>query len=145
MPLLEPKRTKYRKAHRGRNRGKSIRGNRLAYGEFGVRALGNGRMTSRQIEAIRVLLRRRIGSLGKMWIRVFPALPITKKPLETRMGKGKGAVDSYEARVRRGRILFELAGVPRAIAVEALSKVRYKMNIPTDVVTLRSEEGRPWR
>ena len=145
MPLLEPKRTKFRKAHRGRNRGKAVRGNRIAFGEFAVRALGNGRMTSRQIEAVRVLLRRRIGALGKMWIRVFPSLPITAKPMETRMGKGKGNVERWEARVRRGRILFEIAGVPREIAVGALKKVRYKINIPTDVVTLRSHEGRPWR
>lgn len=145
MPLLEPKRTKWRKAHRGRNRGKSIKGHRLAFGEFGVRALGNGRMTSRQIEAIRVLVRRRIGAGGRMWIRVFPDLPITKQPLETRMGKGKGAVERYEARIRRGRILFEVAGVPRDVAMTALKRVRYKMNIPIDVVTLRTHEGQPWR
>ncbi len=102
-------------------------------------------MTSRQIEAVRVLIRRRIGDRGKLWIRVFPHLPVTKHPLETRMGKGKGAVDRYEARIRRGQILFEVAGVPREIAKNALSKVRHKLSIPVDVVTLATHEGRPWR
>ena len=145
MPLLQPKRWKYLKAFRGRNRGKSIRGNKLAFGEFGVRANGNGRMTSRQIEAIRVLIRRRVGDKAKMWTRVFPDLPITKHPLEARMGKGKGAVERYEARIKRGQVLFEGAGVPSEQAKNALSKVRHKISIPVSVITLKSGEGKPWQ
>ena len=119
MPL-QPARTKFRKAQKGSLAGNAKRGNTLAFGEFGIQCLGRGKLTAAQIEAARVAISRHLKRKGKMWIRVFPHKPITKKPLETRMGKGKGPVEFYVAPVKPGVILFELSGVTPTLAKEAL-------------------------
>jgi large subunit ribosomal protein L16 len=119
MPL-QPARTKYRKTQKGSNAGNAKRGNTLAFGEFGMQSLGRGKLTAAQIEAARVAISRHLKRKGKMWIRVFPHKPITKKPLETRMGKGKGPVEYYVAPIKPGAVLFELSGVPSSLAKEAL-------------------------
>ncbi len=119
MPLL-PSRTKYRKVHRGSRAGDATRGNTLAFGEYGIQALGRGWMTSAQIEAARVAITRNMKRKGKVWIRVFPHKPVTKKPAETRMGKGKGGVEYWVAVVRPGTMLFEISGVSATVAKESL-------------------------
>ncbi|HEX9783573.1 MAG TPA: 50S ribosomal protein L16 [Opitutaceae bacterium] len=119
MPL-QPARTKYRKSHKGSLAGDASRGNTLAFGEFGIQALDRGNLTSSQIEAARVAINRHLKRKGKMWIRVFPHKPITKKPLEVRMGQGKGPVEYYVARIHPGTVLFEVSGVPVTLAREAL-------------------------
>ena len=116
---LAPARTKYRKSHKGSRAGNAKRGNTLAFGDFGLQSLTRGYMTGRQIEAARVTVTRHLKRKGKVWIRVFPHKPITKKPSETRMGKGKGSVDHYVAVIKPGAMLFELSGVPASIAKEA--------------------------
>lgn len=136
--MLMPKRMKYRKQFRGRMRGMAKGGTNLEYGEFGIQALEPGWITARQIEAIRVATVRRMKRRGKYWIRIFPDKPVSAKPAETRMGKGKGATDRYVAVVKPGRILFEIAGVPEDIAREALKRAQYKLPIKTQVVS--SEE-----
>lgn len=136
--MLMPKRLKYRKQHRGRMTGKAQRGNELNQGDFGLQALGCCWMTARQIEAARVAMTRHAHRGGKIWIRVFPDLPVTQKPLETRQGKGKGAVDHYVAVIKPGRIMFEMAGVPEALAKEAMHLASQKLPIPTRFV--RREE-----
>ena len=115
-----PSRTKYRKVHKGRIRGKAQSGNTVAFGEFGIQSLSRGRMTSQQIEAARVAMTRSLKRKGKVWIRVFPHKPVTKKPAETRMGKGKGSVEKWVAIVRPGTMLFEVAGCSQSAAQEAL-------------------------
>ncbi|MGK0176181.1 MAG: large subunit ribosomal protein L16 [Lentimonas sp.] len=115
-----PSRTKYRKVHKGRIRGEAQSGNTVAFGEFGIQSLTRGRMTSQQIEAARVAMTRSLKRKGKVWIRVFPHKPVTKKPAETRMGKGKGPVEHWVAIVRPGTVLFEIAGCTPAAAQEAL-------------------------
>ncbi len=115
-----PSRTKYRKVHKGRIRGKAQSGNTVAFGEFGIQSLSRGRMTSQQIEAARVAMTRSLKRKGKVWIRVFPHKPVTKKPAETRMGKGKGSVEQWVAIIRPGTMLFEVAGCSQAAAQEAL-------------------------
>jgi large subunit ribosomal protein L16 len=129
--MLMPKRTKYRKAQRGRMTGLASRGNTLAFGEFGLQALEPCWLTSRQIEAARVAITRTAKRGGRLWIRVFPDKPYTKKPAETRMGKGKGSVSHYVAVVKPGRVLFEIAGVPREVAVEAIRLAGHKLPIKT--------------
>ncbi len=124
---LIPARTKYRKVHKGRIRGRAKRGDFLAFGEFGIQSLSRGKMTSNQIEASRVAITRFLKRKGKLWIRVFPQKPITKKPAETRMGKGKGGVDHWVAVVRPGTVLFELAGCSQTLAREAFSRADSKM------------------
>jgi large subunit ribosomal protein L16 len=119
MPLM-PKRTKYRKQQRGRVRGNAKGGDYLAFGDYGIQTLDRGELTSAQIEAARVAINRYLSRRGKVWIRVFPHTPITKKPLETRQGKGKGAVEYWAAKIKPGAILFELAGVPQSAAREAM-------------------------
>ena len=119
MPLM-PKRTKYRKQQRRRLRGNAKGGDYLAFGDYGIQTLDRGELTSAQIEAARVAINRYLSRRGKVWIRVFPHTPITKKPLETRQGKGKGAVEYWAAKVKPGTILFELAGVPQSAAREAM-------------------------
>ncbi len=119
MPLL-PARTKYRKQHKGRVKGVAQKGNTLAFGDFGIQSLERGAMTSAQIESARVAVTRHLKRKGKVWIRVFPHKPITKKPLETRMGKGKGAVDHWVAIIKPGTILFEVGGVPASLARSGL-------------------------
>ena len=124
---LIPARTKYRKVHKGRIRGRAKRGDFLAFGEFGIQSLSRGKMTSNQIEASRVAITRFLKRKGKLWIRVFPQKPITKKPAETRMGKGKGGVDHWVAVVRPGTVLFELAGCSQTLAREAFGRADSKM------------------
>jgi len=119
MPLL-PARTKYRKVHKGRIRGRAKRGDFLAFGDFGIQSLGRGRMTAAQIEAARVAITRHLKRKGKVWIRVFPHKPVTKKPAETRQGKGKGSVEYWCAVVKPGTMLYELSGVPTTLAREAM-------------------------
>jgi large subunit ribosomal protein L16 len=137
--MLAPKRVKYRKQQKGRMKGVACRGNKISFGDFGLQALECGWLTARQIEAARVALTRFIRRTGKIWIRVFPDKPITKKPLETRMGKGKGAVEGWVAVVRPGKILYEIKGVPEDKAREALRIAAFKLPIKTRFVA-RSEE-----
>ena len=120
MPKLLPSRTKYRKVHKGRVRGVASRGNSVSFGEFGIQSLSRGRMTSNQIEAARVAINRHLKRKGKVWIRVFPHKPVTKKPAETRQGKGKGPVDHWVAVIKPGHVLFEIAGCSLSLAREAL-------------------------
>jgi large subunit ribosomal protein L16 len=133
--MLMPKRTKYRKQFRGRMTGMAKGGTDLQNGDLGLQALEAGWITSRQIEAIRRVVVRHNKRRGKYWIRIFPDKPVTAKPAETRMGKGKGAVDHYVAVVKPGRILFEIAGVPDDVAREALQLASYKLPIKTQIVS----------
>jgi large subunit ribosomal protein L16 len=129
--MLQPKRTKYRKQQKGKNRGLAHRGSTIDFGSFGMKSLEHGFITSRQIEAARVALTRYLKREGKVWIRIFPDKPITSKPLEVRMGKGKGALDHYVAVVKPGRIMFEIEGVPMDKAKEALRLGAQKMPVKT--------------
>lgn len=135
--MLQPKRTKYRKAQKGRNRGLAYRGGTIAFGSFALKSLEAGMLTSRQIEAARIALTRHMKREGKVWIRIFPDKPITAKPLEVRMGKGKGALDHYVAVIRPGRILFELDGVPFEVAKEALRLAAQKLPVATKTIIRR--------
>jgi len=140
--MLMPKRTKYRKQQRGRMGGLAIRGGSITFGEFGLKALEPAWVTNKQIEAARVAVNRHIKRGGKMWIRIFPDKPLTKKPLETRMGKGKGPPEVYVAVVRPGRILFELEGVSEQVAQEALRLASHKLAIRTRFISReRIHEG----
>jgi large subunit ribosomal protein L16 len=132
--MLMPKRVKYRKQQRGRMRGRATRGSDVSFGEFGLKALEPAWITSRQIEAARVAITRRIKRTGKMWIRIFPDKPVTVKPAETRMGKGKGSPEFWVAVVKPGRILFELEGVSRDLAREAMALGASKLPIRTKFV-----------
>ena len=133
MPLM-PKRTKYRKVQKGRNRGKATRGNKVSYGEYGIQALEAGMITSNQIESARIAMTRHVKRGGKVWIKVFPDKPVTKKPAETRMGKGKGAVEFWVAPVKPGRKMFEMSGVAEPVARRALELAAYKLPIKTKFV-----------
>ena len=133
--MLQPKRVKYRKIQRGRRRGKSTSGNKVDFGEFGLQALEPAWITSRQIEASRRAIVRHLKRGGQVWIRVFPDKPVTSRPPETRMGKGKGAVDHWVAVVRPGKMLFEIAGIREDIAQEAFRLASHKLPISTRVVT----------
>ncbi len=132
--MLMPKRVKYRKQQRGRMRGKAYRGSMVVFGEWGLMALEPAWVTNRQIEAARVAITRSIKRGGKMWIRIFPDKPVTKKPAETRMGKGKGSPEGWVAIVKPGRVMFELAGVPEPLAKEALRLAGQKLPIKTKFV-----------
>ena len=132
--MLQPKRTKFRKMHKGRNRGLALRGSRVSFGEFGLKAVGRGRLTARQIEAARRAISRHIKRGGKIWIRVFPDKPITQKPLEVRMGKGKGNVEYWVALIQPGRVLYEMEGVSEELAREALSLAAAKLPFATTFV-----------
>lgn len=132
--MLQPKRTKYRKQQKGRIKGISQRGNRVSFGTFGLKSLDDGRLTNRQIESARIAMNRYMKREGKVWIRIFPDKPITKKPLEVRMGKGKGALDHYVAIIKPGRVLFEIDGVSEAIAMEALRLAAQKLPVQTKFV-----------
>lgn len=134
--MLMPKKTKYRKVQRGRTKGKAFRGSTIAFGECGLKALEAGRITARQIEAARISISRKVKRGGKLWIRIFPDTPFTKKPAETRMGKGKGNPEWYEAIVLPGKVLFELGGVEESLAQEALRIAAFKLPIKTKIVTL---------
>jgi large subunit ribosomal protein L16 len=129
--MLMPKRTKWRKQQRGRRRGKATRGNKLQFGSFGLQAREAAWLSAAQIESARVAITRHVKRQGKLWIRVFPDKPVTKKPLETRMGKGKGAPEFWVAVVRPGLVLFELEGVAPAMAREAMRRAKYKLPIKT--------------
>ena len=132
--MLMPKRVKYRKAQRGRMNGKAYRGSSISYGDFGLKAMEPAWITSRQIEACRVAVSRKMKRDGRVWIRIFPDKPVTKKPLETRMGKGKGAPEFWVAVVKPGRIMFEVGGVQRDLAHEALTIASHKLPIKTKFV-----------
>ena len=140
MPLM-PKRTKYRKLQKGRVRGKATRGNKVTDGEYGIQAMDSAFITSNQIEAARVAMTRYIKRGGKVWIKIFPDKPITKKPAETRMGKGKGAVEYWVAVVKPGRVMFEIAGVPEEVAKEALRLASHKLPVQTKFVKRETEIG----
>ena len=132
--MLQPKRTKFRKQHKGRNRGLALRGSRVSFGEYGLKAIGRGRLTARQIESARRAMTRHVKRGGKIWIRVFPDKPITKKPLEVRQGKGKGSVEYWVALVQPGRVLYEMEGVTEDIAREAFALAAAKLPIQTSFV-----------
>jgi large subunit ribosomal protein L16 len=139
--MLMPKRVKYRKQQRGRMRGKALRGARIDFGDVGLQALEPGWVSARQIEAARRVMVRVMRRRGKLWIRIFPDKPYTKRAQETRMGKGKGNVEYWVAVVRPGRIMFEIGGLPTQVAVEALHQAAYKFSIKTKVVTREQITG----
>ena len=132
--MLQPKRTKFRKQHKGRNRGLAQTGNKVSFGEFGLKATGRGRITARQIEAARRTITRTVKRGGKLWIRVFPDKPISKKPLEVRMGKGKGNVEYWVAQVQPGRMLYEIEGVSEELARQAFALASAKLPVSTTFV-----------
>ena len=132
--MLQPKRTKFRKMHKGRNRGLAHRGSKVRFGEFALKASGRGRLTARQIEAARRAMTRHIKRGGKIWIRVFPDKPITNKPLEVRMGKGKGNVEYWVALVQPGKVLYEMEGVSEELAREAFALAAAKLPVATTFV-----------
>ena len=138
--MLMPKRVKFRKQQRGRMRGKAFRGSKVSFGQFGLKAMAPGWITARQIEAARIAMTRHIKRGGKVWIRVFPDKPVTQKPAETRMGKGKGSPEYWVAVIKPGRVLFELSGVAEDVAKEALRLASHKLPIQTRFVT-RAEFG----
>jgi large subunit ribosomal protein L16 len=133
--MLQPKKVKHRKVMKGRMRGKAYRGSELSFGDFGLQALSCGRITARQIEAARIAMTRHVKRGGKVWIRIFPDKPVTKKPAETRMGKGKGNPEEWVVVVKPGRMLYEMEGVEPKVAREALRLASHKLPIPTRFVT----------
>lgn len=133
--MLQPKRSKFRKQQKGRNRGFAQNSNKVSFGEFGLKASGRGRITARQIEAARRTITRHVKRGGKLWIRIFPDKPISKKPLEVRMGKGKGNVEYWVALIQPGRMLYEIEGVSEIIAREAFRLASAKLSVPTTFVT----------
>jgi len=133
--MLSPRKVKHRKQFKGRMRGKAQRGSDLSFGDFALKATGCGRLSAQQIEAGRIAINRHVKRGGQMWIRIFPDKPITKKPAETRMGKGKGSPEYWVATIRPGRVLYELKGVPEELAIEALRLASYKFPFPTKVIT----------
>ena len=139
--MLQPKRQKYRKMHKGRNRGLAFKGSSISFGTFALKSLEFGRLTGRQIEAARIALTRHMKREGKVWIRVFPDKPLTSKPAEVRMGKGKGAVDHYVAEVQPGRIIFEIEGVTPEIAHASLRLGAAKLPMACKSVTRHDYEG----
>ncbi|MCH9826529.1 MAG: 50S ribosomal protein L16 [Pseudomonadota bacterium] len=133
--MMQPKRTKYRKQMKGRNRGLATTGNKVSFGEFGLQSLELGQVTARQIEAARRAISRHIKRGGKLWIRIFPDVPVTRKPLEVRMGKGKGNVEWWAAKVQPGRMLYEMEGVPEELAREAFRLAAAKLPVKVQFVT----------
>lgn len=133
--MLSPRKVKHRKQHKGRMRGEAQRGSDLSFGDYALKAVGCGRMTAQQIEAARIAINRKVKRGGKLWIRIFPDKPITKKPAETRMGKGKGVPEYWVATIRPGRILYELKGIPEELALEALRLASFKLPFPTTVIS----------
>jgi len=133
--MLQPKRTKFRKQHKGRNRGLATRGSKISFGEYGLKATTRGRITARQIEAARRAMTRHIKRGGKIWIRIFPDKPISKKPLEVRQGKGKGNVEYWVAQIQPGRMLYEMEGVNEEIAREAFRLAAAKLPVSTTFVS----------
>ena len=139
--MLSPKKLKFRKQQKRRIRGQAQSGNHLAFGEFGLMALEGGRITARQIEAARIAMTRKTKRGGQVWIKIFPDTPVSKKPAEVRMGKGKGSVDHYAAKVRPGRILYEIAGVSEELAVSALELAAAKLPVKTRLLVKNND---PW-
>ena len=139
--MLEPRQINRRRVHRPRFKGNAGRGHQIAFGDFALKALEPKLITSRQIEACRIAIARQLQRDGQTWIRIFPSTPITKKPAETRMGKGKGALDHFVAKVEPGRILFEVAGVPKHLAQEAFRRASHKLPIKTKFVVRRDYDG----
>jgi len=135
--MLSPKKTKYRKQQKGKIKGIAQRGNQLAFGTFGIKTMDEGRLTSRQIEAARIAVTRHMKREGQVWIRIFPDVPVTKKPAEVRMGKGKGALDHWAAKVQPGRILFEVDGVSLEVGKEALRLAAQKLPVVTKFIVRR--------
>ena len=135
--MLEPKKVKFRRVHRGNRRGMSMRGNHVAFGTYGLKAVEPGWVTARQIEASRIVISRVVRKVGKMWIRIFPDKPVTARPAETRMGKGKGALDHWVAVVKPGRVLFEIDGVSREEAEKAFRDAGHKLPVKTKIVERR--------
>ena len=135
--MLEPKKVKFRRHHRGHRRGMAMRGNKVSFGSYGLKAIEPGWVTARQIEASRIVISRVVRKIGKMWIRIFPDKPVTERPAETRMGKGKGAPDHWVAVVKPGRIMFEVDGVNREEAEEAFRNAGHKLPIKTRLVERR--------
>ena len=135
--MLEPKKVKYRRHHRGNRRGMASRGSHVAFGSFGLKAIEPGWITARQIESARITISRMVRNIGKMWIRIFPDKPITKKPAETRMGKGKGPPEYWVANVKPGRVLFEVEGISKEEAEEAFRSAAHKLPIKTRIVSRR--------
>ncbi len=133
--MLQPKRTKWRKCHKGRNRGLASRGNKVSFGEYGLKATGRGRISARQIEAARRALTRHIKRGGKIWIRIFPDKPVSKKPLEVRMGKGKGNPEFWVAEIKPGHVLYEMEGVSEELAREAFQLASAKLSVTTTFVS----------
>ncbi|HKH19801.1 MAG TPA: 50S ribosomal protein L16 [Gammaproteobacteria bacterium] len=133
--MLQPKRTKFRKQQKGRNRGLALVGNRVSFGEYGLKATTRGRITARQIEAARRAMTRHVKRGGKIWIRIFPDKPVTKKPLEVRQGKGKGNVEYWVAQIQPGRMLYEMEGIEEDVAREALKLAAAKLPVRTVFVT----------
>jgi len=133
--MLSPKKVKHRKQMKGRMTGVALRGSSLAFGEYALKAVECGRLTSQQIEAARIAINRKVKRGGKMWIRIFPDKPFTRKPAETRMGKGKGSPEGWVAPIKPGRILYELTGVDEALALEALKLAANKLPIATKIIT----------
>ena len=132
--MLSPKRVKYRKRQKGRIRGKAYRGNTVDFGDFGLQAIGAGRITARQIEAARMAVNRHVKRSGKLWIRIFPDTPVTKKPAETRMGKGKGSPEEWVAIVKPGKVLYEISGVSEDVAKQAFNLAAHKLGLPTKFI-----------
>ncbi|QEX17632.1 50S ribosomal protein L16 [Hypericibacter terrae] len=139
--MLQPKRTKFRKAHKGRIHGKAKAGTNLDFGAYGLKATEPGRVTARQIEAARRAVTRHMKRLGRIWIRVFPDVPVSRKPAEVRMGSGKGTPEYWVVRIHPGRIMFEIDGVPKSLAIEAFSLAAAKLPIKTRFVARLGEEG----
>jgi large subunit ribosomal protein L16 len=133
--MLQPKKTKFRKQHKGRNRGLATSGGTVSFGEFGLKATTRGRITARQIEAARRAITRHVRRGGKLWIRMFPDVPVTKKPIEVRMGKGKGNVEYWVAKIQPGRVLYEIEGVSEDIAREAFRLAAAKLPVQTTFVS----------
>ncbi len=134
--MLMPNRTRYRKVHRGRMKGKATRGSTIHFGEFALKTIECGEINSRQIEAARIAISRKVKRGGKLWIRIFPDRPFTKKPAETRMGKGKGNPEGFVARIKPGRILFEISGIDDTMAREALSLAAHKLPVKTKIISI---------
>ncbi|RDU72579.1 50S ribosomal protein L16 [Helicobacter aurati] len=137
--MLIPKKTKYRKQMKGRNRGKSFRGNSIAFGDIAIKAVEHGRIDSRQIESARIAMTRHVKRAGKVWIRVFPDKPLTAKPLEVRMGKGKGGVEKWVMNIKPGRIIYEMTGIDEQVAREALALAQSKLPFRTKIITSENE------
>ena len=135
--MLEPKKVKFRRVHRGNRRGMSMRGNFVTYGSYGLKAIEPGWVTARQIESSRIVISRIVRKIGKMWIRIFPDKPVTARPAETRMGKGKGSLDHWVALVKPGRILFEIDGVTKEEATQAFRDAGHKLPMKTKLVERR--------